>query len=458
MATVSLSQQFPWVAQAAQAVGNGRNTDAVLGKTPVHLRAGVQALSFHVLRQWAWAHAITSQLVKKKPDAELAIWLTTAVALLREPRLYDAHTVVDQAVQTCRDNHRLAGKAAFVNACLRRLLREYAALDAVVMADESVRFNHPQWWIDRLRTQYPDHWAAMLQVNQVAGPMVLRVNVAQQSLADYQARLAAEGIVATPVGDQGLVLAKPLAVGRLPGFDSGAVSVQDASPQMAAPLIWASAYLQAAVTAGRPLRILDACAAPGGKTGHLLELAVARSRAVGQPMTTRVTALEISPKRAARIHEALDRLALSAHADVQVADGKLPQKWWDGQPWDAVLLDVPCTASGIVRRHPDVPWLRRPADIDQLVAEQRALLEMAWSHLAVGGRLVYCTCSTFKEEGEWQIDAFLEQHPDAQRVEAPGHVLPGRVNAALDANLNDAALVHAAFDGFFYAAFDKRAS
>ncbi|MGA0007987.1 MAG: 16S rRNA (cytosine(967)-C(5))-methyltransferase RsmB, partial [Burkholderiaceae bacterium] len=224
------------------------------------------------------------------------------------------------------------------------------------------------------------------------------------------------------------------------------------------PLIWASGDLQAAGTAGRPLRILDACAAPGGKTGHLLELAVARSRAAGQPMTTRVTALEISPKRAARIHETLDRLALSVHADVQVADGKLPQKWWDGQPWDAVLLDAPCTASGIVRRHPDVPWLRRPADIDQLVAEQRALLEMAWSQLAVGGRLVYCTCSTFKEEGEWQIDAFLEQHPDAQRVEAPGHVLPGRVNATPDANLNNAALVHAAFDGFFYAAFDKHAT
>ena len=157
--------------------------------------------------------------------------------------------------------------------------------------------------------------------------------------------------------------------------------------------------------------------------------------------------LEISPKRAARIHEALDRLALSAHADVQVADGKLPQKWWDGQPWDAVLLDAPCTASGIVRRHPDVPWLRRPADIDQLVAEQRALLEIAWSQLALGGRLVYCTCSTFKEEGEWQIDAFMQQHPEAMRVEAPGHLLPGGVEKPL---------AHAAYDGFFYAVLDKR--
>ena len=458
MATVSLSQQFPWVAQAVQAVGNGRNTDVVLGKTPTHLRAGVQALSFHVLRQWAWAHAVAAQLVKKKPDAELAIWLAAAVALLREPRLYDAHTVVDQAVQACKDNHRLAGKAAFVNACLRRLLREYEALDAVVMADESVRFNHPQWWIDRLRTQYPDHWAEVLEVNQVAGPMVLRVNAAQQSLADYQARLVAEGIAATRVGDQGLVLAKPLPVGRLPGFDSGAVSVQDASPQMAAPLIWDSVHLQAAVAAGRPLRVLDACAAPGGKTGHLLEMAVLRSRAASQPMATQVTALEISPKRAARIHESLDRLGLSAHLDVQVADGKLPQKWWDGQLWDAVLLDAPCTASGIVRRHPDVPWLRRPADIDQLVTEQRALLEMAWSQLVAGGRLVYCTCSTFKEEGEWQIDAFTERHPDAQRVPAPGHVLPGRVDTSTDTNLSHAALVNTAFDGFFYAAFDKRAT
>ena len=456
MTPTPLSEQFPWVAQTIQAVGNGRNTDAVLAKTPSALRGGVQALAFHVLRQWAWAHAVVPRLASKKPDAELKVWLVCGVALLREPRRYDPHTVVDQVVQACKQNHRLKAKAPFVNACLRRLVREYDALDQAVCNEPEVRFNHPTWWIEKLQAQYPDHWEEALHCNQTAAPMVLRVNPAHHSAQSYQALLLSETTVqSVTVGPHGLLLAKPLPVTQLPGFGAGHVSVQDASPQLAAALVWQSPLLREKVAASAPVALLDACAAPGGKTAHLLEM--------GQRIKAdqRVTALELSPKRAVRITDTLTRLNLAAFADVVVADGKHTAGWWAGKPFDAILLDAPCTASGIVRRHPDVPWLRRAADVAQLAQDQQQLLSALWPLLAPGGRLVYCTCSSFKEEGVWQIDAFLTAQPDAMTASdlvAPGHILPGNVsgNPNLLPDLGENAFM--AFDGFFYAVLDKRAA
>ena len=317
MTPTPLSEQFPWVAQTIQAVGNGRNTDAVLAKTPSALRGGVQALAFHVLRQWAWAYAVVPRLASKKPDAELKVWLVCGVALLREPRRYDPHTVVDQVVQACKQNHRLKAKAPFVNACLRRLVREYDALDQAVCNEPEVRFNHPTWWIEKLQAQYPDHWEEALQCNQTAAPMVLRVNPAHHSAQSYQALLLSEmALQSVTVGPHGLLLAKPLPVTQLPGFGAGHVSVQDASPQLAAALVWQSPLLREKVAASAPVALLDACAAPGGKTAHLLEM--------GQRIKAdqRVTALEPSPKRAVRITDTLTRLNLAAFADVVVADGK----------------------------------------------------------------------------------------------------------------------------------------
>ena len=216
-------------------------------------------------------------------------------------------------------------------------------------------WNHPRWWIERLKKDHPQQWQAILEANNTQAPMTLRVNARKSSPQQYLSRLRAAGVDASPTGEHGVVLARPRPVHEIPGFDEGVVSVQDAAAQLAAPL------LLKGMDCSLPLAILDACAAPGGKTAHLLELADAR-----------VTALDIDPARCERIHETLGRLGL--RADVLAADAGQPSKWWDGQPFDAILLDAPCTASGIVRRHPDVRWLRRESDIAQLAAVQARLL------------------------------------------------------------------------------------
>jgi 16S rRNA (cytosine967-C5)-methyltransferase len=264
--------------------------------------------------------------------------------------------------------------------------------------------------------------------------MTLRVNARRSGAADYVARLAREGVGARVVGPQAVILEQPRAVSQLPGFASGDVSVQDAAAQRAAPLL-----LGAGLRAGA--RVLDACAAPGGKTAHLLELA-----------ELDVLALDRDPSRLTRVDETLQRLGLRART--VAADASVPDAWWDGQPFDAILLDAPCSASGIVRRHPDVRWLRRSSDIAALAAVQAGLLDALWPLLASGGRLLYCTCSVFKVEGQSQIDAFLQRQPLAVNARAglsPGHLLP------LPDNADEVALhdIGAAADGFFYALIEK---
>jgi 16S rRNA (cytosine967-C5)-methyltransferase len=236
------------------------------------------------------------------------------------------------------------------------------------------------------------------------------------------------------VGDWGIVLAQPRPVHEIPGFDDGLVSVQDAGAQLAAPLLLDG--LQRPVD--RPLRLLDACAAPGGKTAHLLELADAE-----------VTALEVDPQRSRRIEETLGRLGLQAR--VRTADAGAVEQWWDGQPFDGVLLDAPCTASGIVRRHPDVRWLRRAGDVAQLAAQQTRLLQALWPLVRPGGRLLYCTCSVFREEGQARIQAFLAHNKGAVLRPGPGHLLPlsGLGEEPVPDNRPSD------HDGFFYAMLDK---
>jgi 16S rRNA (cytosine967-C5)-methyltransferase len=235
------------------------------------------------------------------------------------------------------------------------------------------------------------------------------------------------------VGRFGILLHRPQPVHAIPGFDEGLVSVQDAAAQLAAPLL-----LEGLDAGGRQLRVLDACAAPGGKTAHLLELA-----------DLQLTALDVDPARCERIHDTLRRIGLQAN--VVAADAAKPASWWDGAPFDAILLDAPCTASGIVRRHPDVRWLRRESDIAQLAVQQRRLLDALWPLLAPGGRLLYCTCSVFRAEGEGQIQTFVAHNRDAVLRPSPGHLLPqsgAKGNAVPDNPGSD-------HDGFFYALLEK---
>lgn len=412
------------------------------------LRPGVQALTFHVLRHLGTARALVALLAQRKPDAAVQALLCCAVALLldteadvsgtdAQPRKggsmrYAAHTVVNQAVEAARHDRATQRQAAFVNACLRRFLREREDLMSEVAELPEAQWNHPLWWIQHLRHDHPDHWQAILSANNQPGPMVLRVNRRQITRDAYRATLQAAGLSAQPVGDDGLMLDVPQPVDRLPDFAQGHCSVQDAAAQLAAGLL----------LAGREWtpsdRVLDACAAPGGKTAHLLERA-----------DLDLLALDVDPRRCERIHDNLQRLQLQAR--VMAGDAARPADWWDGKPFDAILLDAPCTASGIVRRHPDVRWLRRAADVKQLVKIQRGLLEALWPLLKPGGRLLYCTCSVFRAEGEEQVQAFLERHTDARFQPSPGHLLPGTGVVHREFHDNDPG----GYDGFFYARIDK---
>lgn len=430
----SLARLLTLTARAVQAVRSGRSLTDVLAGVPGPVRPGVQALSFAVLRRLGAAEVLRAQLAPRRPPPVVEGLLLCALALLwpDEAPAYPDHTLVDQAVTAVRKAAPVS--AGFVNAVLRRFLREREAQVAQARQRPEARWNHPAWWVDRVRADWPEHWQTVLEQARRRPPMALRVNARRSSVPDYLARLAQAGLSGQPVAGPGwehaIVLDAPVPVDRLPGFAEGLVSVQDLAAQRAAPLL---------VGAGLPAgaRVLDACAAPGGKTAHLLELA-----------DLDLLALDADPTRLARVDEGLRRLGLQART--RAADARAVASWWDGQPFDAILLDAPCSASGIVRRHPDIAWLRRPEDIDSLVRTQAGLLDALWPLLKPGGRLVYATCSIFKAEGAQQIDAFLQRHglsPAHVSAQSPGHLLPLPDNGSSAS----AAGPVAPADGFFYA-------
>ena len=451
-----LSRLLGQTADAVAAVRAGRSLTEILAACPAELRGGTQALSFQVLRTLGGAEAALALMAPKAPPPAVSSLLVTALALLwpgDTPPPYSEHTLVDQAVTAARA--RTPAAANFVNAVLRRFLRERSALVAQAQRSPVAAHNHPLWWIERLRQDWPAQWVALLAAANQHPPMALRVNTRRGGAAGYLQRLAAVGRPASALGDaligaQAVVLDTPCAVSALPGFAEGEVSVQDLSAQRAAYLLLGGGASMEGmgIPPLRPgARVLDACAAPGGKTAQLLELA-----------DINLLALDSDARRLVRVQDTLTRLRLPAagsSVQLQAADARQVRQWWGGQPFDAILLDAPCTASGIVRRHPDVRWLRRPDDINALARIQQELLDALWPLLAPGGRLLYATCSIFKAEGQQQIDAFLQRHASEQPRLDPasvGHLLCLPDNPGSPVGLSPS---NAAGDGFYYALIHK---
>ncbi len=451
-----LSRLLGQTADAVAAVRAGRSLTEILAACPAELRGGAQALSFQVLRTLGGAEAALALMAPKVPPPAVSSLLVTALALLwpgDEPPPYAEHTLVDQAVTAARV--RTPAAANFVNAVLRRFLRERTALVAQARHSPVGAHNHPLWWTERVRQDWPAQWVALLAAANQHPPMALRVNARRGDAAAYLQRLASVGRPASVppdalIGGQAVVLAAPCAVTALPGFAEGEVSVQDLSAQRAAPLLLGGGANVGGIGIPplRPgARVLDACAAPGGKTAQLLELA-----------DINLLALDSDARRLVRVQDTLTRLRLPApgsSVELQAADARQPRQWWDGEPFDAILLDAPCTASGIVRRHPDVRWLRRPDDISALAKIQRELLDALWPLLAPGGRLLYATCSIFKAEGQQQIDAFLQRHASEQpRLDpaSPGHLLCLPDNPGIPVGQSPS---NSAGDGFYFALIHK---
>lgn len=426
-----LWQQLQATARLLHEVRQGQSGSAAMDSVPAPLRAGVQALAFHAWRQMGRAAALRDRLVQRPPPPGVDAMLCLTLALIWDPQqaLYEEFTLVNQAVEALKRVASGRAHANFVNACLRRFLRERAQLIAATDADPQARWNHPLWWVQRVQREYPDHWQGVLLASNNQAPLTLRVNLRRSTVADYMRRLQVAGIKAAAGQGAVIVLEKAVPVVQLPGFAQGLFAVQDAAAQLAAPLLLEGL--------GTQPRVLDACAAPGGKTAHLLELADAQ-----------VLAIDKDAQRLEKIYANLQRLGL--HAQVRQGDAAHPKTWWDGLLFDGILLDAPCTASGIVRRHPDVRWLRREEDIAQLARLQAQILRALWPLLRPGGRMVYCTCSLFKAEGAEQIARFLPTQSDARALVAPGHVLPGDAAQGLYDNLG---YDH---DGFFYALLEKR--
>ena len=408
---------------------SGRSLTEVLDQLDAHERPIVQSLSFDALRKWIRSHELIKQFVPKAPPPEVDHLLTVAIALFvrdgSEGKGYAAHTIVDQAVRACEEYDKTMYAKGLVNAVLRKVSLALQPPEGQPhYPPDPIPMFAPAWWRANLKRNYPKAWQSILFAQAKRAPLILRVNQRQYSREQYQALLSDASISSLPIESvagislpSALLLPNPVPVSDLPGFYSGAVSVQDAGAQLAATLL-------------NPQPgdlILDACAAPGGKTAHLLELADCQMRA-----------LELDGERLGKIGGNLDRLRLHSEK-VKVLRGDASKAaWWDGVLFDKILLDAPCSASGIVARHPDIPFLRREADIRALQQKQREILTQAWKMLKPEGLLLYVTCSVFPEEGEDQAVWFAQQHSNAVRLSAPGQLLPTEAN-----------------DGFYYALFKK---
>jgi 16S rRNA (cytosine967-C5)-methyltransferase len=419
---------------AGRVLGGGSLNEA-MGEVRVSgaLRAAVQDLAYSALRDFGRADAVLANLMESRPAASLHGLLLAAVTeLSRHPRR--PYVVVDQAVEAAaRVAPRDAGRAkGLVNAVLRNFLRRRDTLTAAALLKESGKYRHPQWWINRIRTAWPGDWKRVLEAANSPPPMILRVNARRMSGNAYMAVLAERTIGARLLGPQAVCLHRPMPVDRLPGFSAGDVSVQDLGAQQAATLL--------DLRSG--MRVLDACAAPGGKTAHIAEIA-----------DCVLTAADSDPKRLTRVSAALNRLSLQA--DIVRDDALHPAALLKGAPYERILADVPCSASGVVRRHPDIKWLRREADIARFVEMQDCMLASLWRLLAPGGKLLYATCSVFPQENADRIAVFLDRHKDARRL--PLDIDPDVASPLEGAWCDGAQLLPGVDnDGFFYALLGKK--
>lgn len=409
-----------------QVLVDGRNLNQVLDESlrrksvwaPAQ-RAALQDLSYGTLRFYGQLRAIL-ELLLHKPLSDQRIYYVLLVALYQlEYSKAAQHAVVDHAVRSAQMlNPKISG---LVNAILRNFLRNRDTLLEQAKQRAEGKYNYPQWWIDELQAQYSECSAAILEAGNGHPPLTLRVNRRRGTVDEYAVSLEREGIAARRIAPDALQLDKPVGVDKLPGFFEGMASVQDAGAQYAALLL----------DAHDGMRVLDACAAPGGKTAHILESA-----------QVEMVAVDKDEQRLQRVAQNLQRLKLDAQ--LLTGDAAQPESWWDGRAFQRILADVPCSASGVVRRHPDIKWLRRRADIAGFAEQQLAILRALWPLLEEDGKLLYATCSVFQQENEQVITAFLTQQPDAHRLPL---TLPDNSEGQL--------LPDDQHDGFFYALLHK---
>lgn len=376
-------------------------------------RAAVMDITHGALRHYGWLRGALDKLLSR-PLTDSRIDRLLIVALYQLEHTQAApYAIVDHAVRVAaaHEGGRLKG---LTNAVLRNFQRRHDELAAALRREPTAFWNHPDWWVGAVQQAYPKDWKAILTASNQHPPMTVRVNRRRLSVADWLTRLQEAGLDGVVLEGEAVRLVKPVPVDKLPGFAEGDVSVQDAGAQLAAD--W--------LDVAEGMRVLDACAAPGGKTCHLLERA-----------QLNLTAVDNDANRLQRVQSNLTRLGLSARC--LTGDASRPKAWWDGQMFDRVLADVPCSASGVARRHPDIKWTRRPTDIPSLGRQQGALADALWALVAPGGKMLYATCSIFPTENRRQIDAFLTRHVNAE-LERDIQLLP-------DEN----------HDGFYYALIRK---
>jgi 16S rRNA (cytosine967-C5)-methyltransferase len=392
----------------------------------------VSEMAFGTLR---WYHRLAAQAAAllhrplRRADRELEALILVGLYQLAFMRI-PAHAAVNATVAATAQLGK-AHASGLVNAVMRNYLRRRETLERDADAAAQTKWSHPDWLLDRLQAQWPDHWQDMAAANNARAPMVLRVNARRGDRRDYLARLERQSVMASahPRSPVAVVLDRPRNVGELPGFDAGEVSVQDTAAQQAALLL--------APAPGA--RVLDACAAPGGKTAHLLEQ---------WPEMGELVAVESDGVRFERLEAGLRRLALDA--TLVHGDATRPEAWWDGRAFDCVLLDAPCTGTGVIRRHPDIKLLRRDDDVAGMAMLQARLLDALWPLLRRGGKLLYVTCSVLDEENAANVSAFAARTPDAlMRAPALGCGVPRGAGLQILPGEED-------MDGFFYAWIDKR--